>query len=124
MGMFFFVALFGGAGMFGSTHQQNDLAAVASLTSGRPKALPSLALSASPRFGRRLLSSDSSLAQDSSQIKRDDVGEPEDSKALALWHDLAYIHTNTNATSQQTCRIDQLLGIVVEEVEERRGEEE
>jgi len=124
MGMFFFVALFGGAGMFGSTHQQNDLAAVASLTSGRPKALSSLALSASPRFGRRLLSSDSSLAQDSSQIKRDDVGEPEDSKALALWHDLAYIHTNTNATSQQTCRIDQLLGIVVEEVEERRGEEE
>jgi len=110
--MFFFVALFGGAGIFGANQQDDSLTSAGSLSAptGLSMALHSTAIH---HTGRRLLSAADDAAASSSSsssiVENGDVST--DSKAVALWQDLAYIHTNTNASSM--CQIGDLLSSVV-----------
>jgi hypothetical protein len=105
MGMFFFVALFGGAGIFGARQQGNDLFAVESLNA--PKKVPMISGSQ-----RRLLSVEKNVVDATVDEKEDNEIFKQESRAVALWQDLTYIHTNSNTTGG-TCNIDDLLGSVV-----------
>jgi len=126
MDMFFFVALFGGAGIFGAHHQDTSLFPMQSLAAPPAAGSVHRAMISGRSGGRRLLSIENEVPdiRVSSDVGNDENDENDkdatttataanaDLKAVALWQDLTYIHTNTNE-SGMTCDIDDLLGNVV-----------
>merc|ERR1712166_1291944 len=118
--VFFFVAIFGGAGMFGARQQGDNLFDVASRA-----AAPQTSNLLNHR-SRRLLSveeEDTTLKASAASFVTDPPSTTStteksnplfgtETKAVALWQDLTFIHSNTNYSAASTCGIDDLLGSV------------